>query len=92
MMEQSAVHVRIEGRVQGVGYRYFALEKALALGLTGWVRNLADGQVEGQAQGPREALHAWIKELKRGPQMARVSHVIMDWQSPDASLATFEIR
>jgi acylphosphatase len=69
------LHLRIRGRVQGVAFRASAREEAQALGLTGWVRNEADGSVEALAEGPREALdgfHAWCR---RGPPSARVTEV-----------------
>ena len=50
------LHSRIEGYVQGVGFRYFVLEKAQDLGLTGWVRNCTNGDVEVLAEGTREQL------------------------------------
>lgn len=61
------------GRVQGVGFRWFVVERAQALGLTGWVRNRADGAVEGEAQGAKTA--ELVEELRRGPRSARVERV-----------------
>jgi acylphosphatase len=56
MAETRAVHVRISGRVQGVGYRDWTERKATALGLSGWVRNRSDGDVEAVFGGPTEAV------------------------------------
>lgn len=65
----------VKGRVQGVGYRYFALQEAQALGLAGFARNLADGGVEVLAEGPDEALAAFEARLKLGPAFAKVTGV-----------------
>jgi acylphosphatase len=65
----------ILGRVQGVGYRYFARQAAHALGIRGWVRNLPEGAVEVQAAGPAERLEAFKSELRRGPRGARVEDI-----------------
>ena len=89
---QAAVYVRVSGRVQGVGYRYFAEEKAQALGLTGWVRNLPDGDVEAEAEGPREALEDWLKQLHRGPSFARVLDMKFDFKPAMKQYISFEIR
>jgi len=70
-----SVHLRIVGRVQGVGYRYALQHEAVRLGITGWVRNRADGSVEALAQGPQPALDALIAWARRGPPAARVSDV-----------------
>ena len=69
------VHLRIFGRVQGVGYRAWTAQKAKKLGLTGWVRNLTDGSVECAAQGPKEAVQALIAACHAGPPLARVMQV-----------------
>jgi acylphosphatase len=66
------LRLRIRGRVQGVGYRYWAVGQARALGLRGWVRNRADGSVEAVAAGPRDALDLFIAACHRGPRGARV--------------------
>lgn len=70
-----ARHLLIEGKVQGVGYRYFAYQAALRLGLAGWVRNLADGRVEALAEGEGDILDAWVAELRRGPARSVVTHI-----------------
>jgi acylphosphatase len=67
--------LRIEGTVQGVGYRYALQREAGRLGLTGWVRNRRDGSVEALAQGSAEALDALAAWARRGPPAARVSGV-----------------
>ena len=65
----------VKGRVQGVGYRFFAERVALDLGLTGYVRNLADGRVEIYAAGDDDALAQLRKQLQEGPRAARVDGV-----------------
>jgi acylphosphatase len=65
----------ISGRVQGVGYRYFAQRAATALGLGGYARNLDDGRVEVYASGPAEALSEFSARLREGPRWADVRGV-----------------
>jgi len=65
----------VEGRVQGVGYRFFAERAARELGVRGWVRNLPDGSVEAVAEGDDEAVATFIERLKRGPLLARIDRV-----------------
>ena len=65
----------VEGRVQGVGFRYFVLREAQALGLSGWVRNLPDGRVEVLARGEPDLVSALEGRLWQGPSHARVASV-----------------
>jgi acylphosphatase len=65
----------VSGRVQGVGFRYFAQRKAEELGLSGWARNLDDGRVEVYAAGPAESLSDLAAALHMGPRMAEVRGV-----------------
>jgi acylphosphatase len=65
----------IRGRVQGVGYRYFAQREAMALGLTGYTRNLDDGRVEVYAAGPASKLDDLAGRLHRGPQWSDVRSI-----------------
>ncbi|MHA1506906.1 MAG: acylphosphatase [Candidatus Asgardarchaeia archaeon] len=69
------VHIFISGLVQGVGFRYFVYSRARGLGIKGWVRNLSDGRVEIVGEGDAEAIKDFIKEVSRGPVMAKVSKV-----------------
>jgi acylphosphatase len=62
-----AVHAIAEGRVQGVGYRWFVQKTATKFGIKGYVRNLPDGTVEIEAEGEQESLAIFIIELKKGP-------------------------
>ena len=68
-------HLTIEGLVQGVGFRYFMQRRARGLGVTGWVRNRADGSVEAVVQGSADAIAAMIAQAKQGPRTARVTNV-----------------
>jgi acylphosphatase len=82
---------RIRGRVQGVGYRYFAQQIALRLGVRGWVRNMANGDVEAHAEAEREVLERFRAELERGPSFSRVSEVIEEDALADGRSTSFEI-
>lgn len=92
----AAVHdrliARVHGRVQGVGYRYFARSEATRLGLTGWVRNEGDGSVIVVAEGPRRDLDALIARLEAGPSSSRVRSVSASWDAPSAEFSGFQIR
>jgi len=74
-MDRTAVRLLIRGRVQGVGYRWWARDEARRLGVDGWVRNLADGAVELLAAGPAAALAELEALCRRGPAPARVTAV-----------------
>jgi acylphosphatase len=69
------VHIRVEGRVQGVGYRAFVEMRAAELGLSGWVRNRRDGSVEAVLQGSPEAVEAVLDACRAGPPASRVTRV-----------------
>ena len=71
----NARHLRIEGRVQNVGYRAWMVREARRLGLSGWVRNRADGSVEAVVAGPEPAVQALLTACRRGPIAARVDHI-----------------
>lgn len=72
----AARHYLIRGRVQGVGYRYFAREAAQRWNVQGYVRNLATGDVEIRAEAEESLLSAFRQELEHGPHGARVSEVV----------------
>jgi acylphosphatase len=69
-------HLKVSGRVQGVGYRDALREQALANGITGWVRNRRDGTVEAILQGDAAAVDAVIAWARRGPPAASVSRLV----------------
>lgn len=73
--EMRVVHVRVEGRVQGVGYRAWTEVVATGLGLEGWVRNRRDGAVEAVFQGRPETVEDMLARCKEGPPAAHVTHV-----------------
>jgi acylphosphatase len=81
MVDENPVrlHAVVEGRVQGVGFRYFVVQIADELKLVGWVRNLDEGEVEVIAEGTRSRLETLLKALRRGPHSAFVSNVKVEW-------------
>jgi acylphosphatase len=72
----TSVRLHIQGRVQGVWYRGWAVAEAEKLGLSGWVRNRRDGSVEALISGPAPAVRTMIERCRRGPTAARVDHII----------------
>ena len=92
MADLSAVHVRVRGRVQGVGFRYFTQQQAVKFELTGWVRNCSNGDVESEAEGTRDAILLWIERLRQGPNLAHVEEIKTQWHSPTLSFTSFNIQ
>jgi len=82
----------VTGRVQGVGFRWFAHDVAAREGVHGWVRNLADGSVEVVAEGEREAVDRLDAAIRRGPGQARVAQVETEDIPPVHRITGFEIR
>jgi acylphosphatase len=82
----------VSGRVQGVGFRYFALDAARREGLHGYVTNQDDGTVEAVAEGEAESVDRFERALRRGPSKARVEAVRVDDAEPSALNQGFEIR
>ncbi len=74
--------VLVRGLVQGVYFRHHTRERALARGVSGWVRNLPDGRVEAVFEGEREAVEAMIEWCRVGPRTARVEGVEVHWEEP----------
>lgn len=78
----NARHLRIEGRVHGVGYRDWLVEEASRLGLYGWVRNRRDGSVEALVAGDEDAVRALLTLCRRGPPLARVDRITENFAEP----------
>jgi acylphosphatase len=80
-----SVRLRIAGRVQGVGYRAWAMHTGVRLRLRGWVRNRSDGTVEALVIGDDDAVAAMIEACHQGPRAARVLDVAVDEAEDDGS-------
>ena len=85
------LHATVHGDVQGVGFRYFVQRSAAQLGLTGWVRNNDDGTVELVAEGARTRLEDLRQAVERGPRMARVDRVDVQWSTGTGTLQAFDL-
>jgi acylphosphatase len=81
----------VRGYVQGVGYRYYALQHARALGLTGFARNERDDSVTVVAEGPSHLLAQLIEALRRGPEGADVQDIQPVWGPATREFPTFRI-
>jgi acylphosphatase len=90
--DREELHAVVHGRVQGIGFRYFVVEHALALGLRGFARNLSNGDVEVLAQGPRSALERLLLLLRQGPSSAYVTEVTTTWRQPTEHVSGFHVR
>lgn len=86
------VHAIIEGRVQGVGYRAFVVQKAGELNLKGWVRNRWEGSVEVVAEGNKSDLEKLLEALRQGPRMAFISKIAVDWEPATDEFYGFSTR
>jgi acylphosphatase len=89
--EIKRLHAIVEGRVQGVGFRYFVLERAQALDLVGWARNRWDDTVEVTAEGNQASLEKLVAHLHQGPRSAMVTGVRITWQACSGEFTRFSI-
>jgi len=80
--DRTTLRLRIEGSVQGVGYRFFAVDEARRLGLDGWIRNRSDGSVEAVVSGLTKEVETFVAICMRGPAGARVTNVDMHNADP----------
>jgi len=85
------LHVTIDGRVQGVGFRYFVYDHARASGIKGWVRNRFDGSVEALLEGTRPELDRLLCTLRRGPRSAMVTTIDPTWSEATGEYLDFKI-
>ena len=92
-IEQAGIRARllVTGKVQGVGYRAFAARVATQRGLCGGVRNLDDGRVELEVEGPKNLVLILIEDLKVGPPAARVASVDVEWSQATGQYSDFEV-
>ena len=90
--QQLRTWLRITGRVQGVGFRYSAMDEARRLGVTGWVRNTHDGAVELVAEGDRDELQRLVTWCHAGPRGALVTHVEERWLDHRGEFTDFRIK
>ncbi len=92
MAERARVHLVVSGIVQGVAFRAYTVDEARRLGVAGWVRNLADGRVEVEAEGERRAVEALVAWCRRGPPAAQVDEVEASWKPFAGDLGPFSQR
>jgi acylphosphatase len=90
-MSNIRIMVQVTGRVQGVSFRYATFRKALALGTTGWVKNLPDGSVQTCIEGDEATVNQLLNWLHDGPPSARVDQVKVDRQEYVGQFEKFEI-
>lgn len=91
-MTQHTVHARVEGRVQGVWFRDYTQRKALEIGVTGWVRNRADGSVEAMITGTREGVQQMTDWLAEGSPMSMVRRVTVQKSAHTETFDDFSVR
>lgn len=88
----SRVHLLISGRVQGVTFRASTKRKAQSLELKGWVRNTDDGKVEAVIEGEKEKIEELIEWAERGPRLADVENIKINWKEGKNKFDEFQIR
>jgi acylphosphatase len=92
MAATDQLHAWVQGKVQGVGFRYFVRQRAVELSVTGWVRNLSDGRVELLAAGSRPDLEALLAAVRQGPRGSQVTDVQLEWGTAGAGMQSFAVK
>jgi acylphosphatase len=84
-------HIVVSGIVQGVGYRYFVMKAARRMELVGWVKNLPNGDVEIDVEGPRGLIESFIQELRVGNTWATVRNIEVEWVKYTGKYTGFDV-
>jgi len=87
-----AAEIFVSGMVQGVGYRFFTQRVAEELNLSGWVRNLSDGRVQAEAEGPRPRVEELLARLRVGPRLSSVTDVTVTWKAAGGAARGFLVK
>ena len=87
-----SLHAIIKGQVQGVGFRFFVRQQAQIIGAVGWVRNLANGDVEVMAEAARPALEKLLIALLEGPPGSQVSDIQSEWRGATGEFSGFAVK
>ncbi|RKZ30087.1 acylphosphatase [bacterium] len=92
MTDRRRIRAIVEGRVQGVGFRWFVMRAAEELDIFGWVKNRLDGTVETVAEGDSDAIDRFIGALLRGPASARVTNIDISEEEPGGEFTEFNLK
>jgi acylphosphatase len=91
-MDNKRVRVIVNGRVQGVGFRAYVQAMAAKIGVSGWVRNVGDHQVEAVAEGTSDQIDRFIAIMQTGPRAARVDECNVEQEIAAGELKSFNVR
>jgi acylphosphatase len=91
-VSRESAKITVSGFVQGVGYRYFAVDSAVIFDIKGYVRNVEGGKVEAVAEGEKRSIDSFIEKLKQGPYSATVSDVEVAWFPYSGQYSGFGIK
>ncbi len=86
------IHIRVQGHVQGVGFRSFVQQAGVLFNLTGWVRNVGYDTVEAVAEGPRIPLEKFSEAVKTGPRAGRVDSSQIEWETASGEFRDFGVK
>ncbi|MDP2734992.1 MAG: acylphosphatase [bacterium] len=89
--KQARAHIKIHGKVQNVGFRFFIHRKAAGAGACGWAKN-ADGYVEAVLEGKKDKLEECIEACRKGPLFSSIEKVDVSWEKPTGEFKVFEVR
>lgn len=84
--------ITVHGKVQGVGYRFFAVRVARRMGLKGWVQNMPDGTVVAYVEGNRTVIDEWLEDLREGPRYSSVTVIEQELMEFTGRLQDFDVR
>ncbi len=90
-MPDRSVHLVLRGKVQGVGFRFFAREQASRCGVAGWVKNLHDGAIEVYAEGEETMLDDFVEQMEKGPRFGHVTNVEKEYGAVSGDYTDFTI-
>ncbi|OGI11716.1 acylphosphatase [Candidatus Micrarchaeota archaeon RBG_16_36_9] len=92
LLKLTRAHVIVSGDVQGISFRYYTKQKAIILGINGWIKNLVTGEVEAVFEGLDDRIKEMVEWCKKGPWLAKVNNVKVEFSDYRGEFEVFEIR